>query len=139
MRIMQVLRRLSLGEAQMLVGRLEDAHALTERTLALIRTQKERGHQAYALRLLGEIVAHRDSPDAALAEAHYQQALTLAEKLGMRPLVADCHLGLGTLYRRVGRPQQARAALGTATALYRAMGMTFWLPQAEAVLAEVSG
>jgi hypothetical protein len=59
--------------------------------------------------------------------------------LGMRPLVAHCHLGLGTLYGRVGRAQQAHAALGTARALYRAMEMTFWLPQAEAALAEVSG
>ena len=57
----------------------------------------------------------------------------------MRPLQAHCHRGLGTLYSRVGRAQQARAALGTAMVLYRAMGMTFWLPQAEAALAEVSG
>jgi hypothetical protein len=63
----------------------------------------------------------------------------MAEELGMRPLVAHCHLGLGTLYRRVGRARQARAALDTATALYRAMEMTFWLPQAEAALAEMKG
>jgi tetratricopeptide (TPR) repeat protein len=136
MRIMQVLRRLSLGEAQMLVGRLEDAHALTERTLALIRTQKERGHQAYALRLLGEIAARHDPPHVEQAEAHYHEALVLAEELGMRPLVAHCHHGLGTLYGHVGRAQQARAALGTAIALYRTMEMTFWLPQAEAALAQ---
>jgi hypothetical protein len=57
----------------------------------------------------------------------------------MRPLVAHCHLGLGTLYRRLGRAQQARATLGRGMALYRAMEMTFWLHQAEAALAEVSG
>ncbi len=55
----------------------------------------------------------------------------------MRPLQAHCHLGLGTLYVQTGRPEPARAALTAAIALYRAMEMTFWLPQAEAALAQV--
>ena len=123
----------------MLAGHLEDAHALAERALAHTRTYKERGNEAYALRLLGEIAAHRDPPDAALAEAHYQQALALADELGMRPLLAHCHLGLGTLYATTGQREQARAELSTAIALYRAMDMTFWLPQAETALAQVGG
>ena len=56
----------------------------------------------------------------------------------MRPLVAHCHLGLGTLYAATGQPEQARPELSTAIALYRAMDMTFWLPQAEAALAQVA-
>jgi hypothetical protein len=55
----------------------------------------------------------------------------------MRPLQAHCHLGLGTLYATTGRPEQARTALTTAIHLYRATDMTFWLPQAEAALAQV--
>ena len=55
----------------------------------------------------------------------------------MRPLVAHCHLGLGTLYAKTGQRQQARAELSTAIAMYRAMEMTFWLPQAEVALAQV--
>jgi hypothetical protein len=82
--------------------------------------------------------AYADPPDAARAEAYYQQALTLAEELGMRPLVAHCHLGLGRLYGQTGRGKQARAALGTAIDLYRAMDMPFWLPQAEAALVQVA-
>jgi hypothetical protein len=72
------------------------------------------------------------------AEAYYRQALALAEELGMRPLQAHCHRGLGTLYGQTGRADQARAALATALDLYRAMDMTFWLPQAEAALAQVA-
>ena len=128
---------LSLGEAHLLAGHLEEAHALAERALAHTRAYKERGHEAYALRLLGEIAAHRDPPDAALAEAHYQQALALADELGMRPLQAHCHLGLGMLYAKVEQREQARAELSTAIELYRTMEMTFWLPQAEAALAQV--
>jgi hypothetical protein len=70
------------------------------------------------------------------AVGHYQQALTLAEGLGMRPLQAHCHLGLGIWYLHRGQRQQAHAALTTAITLYRAMGMTFWLPKAEAALAQ---
>jgi len=76
-------------------------------------------------------------PDAERAETYYQQAL--AEALGMRPLVAHCHHGLGRLYGQTGRGEQARAALTTAIDLYHAMEMTFWLPQAEAALAQVEG
>jgi hypothetical protein len=83
--------------------------------------------------------AHADPPDAEQAEAHYQQALALSEELGMRPLQAHCHQGLGTLYATIGRPEQARAELSLAIELYRAMEMTFWLPQAEAALAQVEG
>ena len=57
----------------------------------------------------------------------------------MRPLVAHCHRGLGTLYAATSQRDQARTALSTAIAMYRAMDMTFWLPQAEAALAQVEG
>ena len=79
----------------------------------------------------------RESPDLDQATAHYRQALALAEELGMRPLQAHCHLGLGTLYARTGQQQQAHAELSAAIDLYRAMDMTFWLPQAEVALAQV--
>ena len=83
--------------------------------------------------------AHADPPNAEQAEAHYQQALALAEALGMRPLMAHCHRGLGTLYAQYGRREEARIALSAAIALYRAMEMTFWLPETEVALAQVEG
>jgi tetratricopeptide (TPR) repeat protein len=128
---------LSLGEAHMLAGHLEEAHTLTDRALAHAREHQERGNQAYALHLLGEIAAHRTPPDVAAAAVHYHQALALAEELGMRPLQAHCHRGLGTLYAATGQREPARHALVTAIALYRSMAMTFWLPQTEAALAQV--
>jgi tetratricopeptide (TPR) repeat protein len=130
---------LSLGEAQLLAGRLAEAHAFAEEALALARAHQERSNQAYALRLLGEITARREPPESEQAGEYYRQALALAEELGMRPLVSHCHLGLGKLYATIGRHAEARAALSTAIALYRAMEMTFWLPQTEAALAEVIG
>jgi tetratricopeptide (TPR) repeat protein len=134
----QALCHLALSEALALARRLDEAHTLAEWTLALVRTHKERGNEAYALRLLGEIVARRSPPEAAQAEAHYRQALALAEALGMRPLQAHCHRGLGALYVATGQREQAHTALATAIEMYRAMEMTFWLPQAEAALAQVA-
>jgi tetratricopeptide (TPR) repeat protein len=135
----QALCSLSLGEAHLLAGHLEDAHALAERALALTRAHQERGHEAYALRLLGDIAARRTPPEGEAAGTFYRQALALAEALGMRPLQAHCHRGLGTLYATTGQEEQARAALSMARAMYCGMDMTFWLPQTEAALAQVAG
>jgi tetratricopeptide (TPR) repeat protein len=131
--------RVSMSTAQILAGHLEEAYTLVERVLEFTRAHQERGHQAYALRLLGEIAARREPPECAQAEAHYRQALVLAEELGMRPLQAHCHRGLGTLYAMTGQREQACIALSTAIEMYRAMEMTCWLPHAEAALAQVKG
>jgi len=130
---------LPLSEAYLLEGRVEEAHALTERVLALAREHQEQGHEACALRLLGDIAARRKPLESEQAETYYLQALALAEELGMRPLMAHCHCGLGTLYATTGQRAQARAALTTALEMYRAMAMTFWLPETEAALAQVEG
>ncbi len=92
-----------------------------------------------SLRLLGDIAAHPNRVEADTAEVHYRQALALAEELGLRPLMAHCHFGLGALYAKIDRREQACAELSAAIALYRAMDMTFWLPQADAALAQVEG
>jgi tetratricopeptide (TPR) repeat protein len=134
---LQALCCLSLGEAQLQAGRLEEARSLAKQALSLARMHQERGNQAYALRLLGDIAAHREPPETELAETYYRQARDLAEALGMRPLMAHCHHGLSRLYSQTGRGEQARTALTTAIDLYRGMHMAFWLPQAEAALAQV--
>jgi tetratricopeptide (TPR) repeat protein len=128
-----------LSEVCCLAGRGEEAGQLARHALDLARQQKERGNEALALHQLGVVQAHADPPDAVQAEAHYHQALALADELGMRPLQAHCHRGLGTLYAATGQREQARTALSTAIALYRDMEMTFWLPQTEAALAQVEG
>ena len=107
--------------------------------LDLARQQQARGDEAFALHQLGVVYAHADPPDAKQAEAHYRRLSPWPTELGMRPLQAHCHHGLGTLYARIGQQEQARAALSTAIAMYRTMEMTFWLPQAEATLAQIGG
>jgi tetratricopeptide (TPR) repeat protein len=128
-----------LGEAYLRAGLLKEASTQAQSALASARTHQERGFEAYALQLLGEVAAQRHSSEGEQAEAYYQQALALAEELGMRPLQAHGHHGLGMLYAKLGRVEQSRPELLTAIELYRAMEMTFWLPQAEAALAQVEG
>lgn len=122
-----------LGEAFLLTHQVEDAFASAERALELARNRAERGHEAHALRLLGEIAAHPEPPDAEIAQGHYREALALAETLGMRPLVAHCHLGLGRLYRRKEKQKEADEHVARAVAMYRDMGMRFWHEQANAM------
>jgi tetratricopeptide (TPR) repeat protein len=118
----------ALGCAYLLLGRLEEARRLGDR--AVESSRRHPGFAAYALHLLGDIATHPDRFDAETGETYYRQALALAEPRGMRPLVAHCHLGLGELYRRTAKPQQALDHLSTATSMYRDMSMTYWLERA---------
>jgi tetratricopeptide (TPR) repeat protein len=134
-----LLCTLPLVHAHLLCGHLEQAQSLAAWLLPQTLDYEERGHQAYVLCLLGAIAARCVPLDSTQAASLYLQALALAEELGMRPLVAHCHRGLGTLYTAAGLQEQAHAELSTAIALYRDMGMAFWLPEAEAALARVEG
>jgi tetratricopeptide (TPR) repeat protein len=126
-----------LSEAYLLVGRLDDARQGAARALSLARTHGERGSEAWTLRLLGDLAAQEPAVQGAAAASYYAQALALAEELGMRPLQAHCHRDLGMLYTKISQQGQARPELSSAMEMYRTMEMTFWLPQVEAVLAQV--
>jgi tetratricopeptide (TPR) repeat protein len=130
-------RAVRLSEAYLAVARVQDASALAATALDLAVEHKGRGDQAWALHLLGEIASRRDPPDLDQADGQYRQALALAEELGMRPLVAHCHLGLGKHSRRTGKGEQAREHLTIATRMYREMDMRFWLTPAEAEMSVV--
>jgi class 3 adenylate cyclase/tetratricopeptide (TPR) repeat protein len=135
----QAYRLAWLSEVCRLAGHGAEAWQYARQALDVARQQKARGGEAVALHQLGVVHAHANPSDVMQAESYYQQALALADELGMRPLQAHCHRGLGTLYAKSGRPEQARAELSTAIDLYRAMEMTFWLPEAEAALVQVGG
>jgi class 3 adenylate cyclase len=120
----------SLARACLLLGRCDEARRLGNRALGLCPSQP--GFAAHALLLLGDVAAHPDQFDAALSETHYREALAIAEGLGTRPIMAHCHFGLGKVYLRTGKPDQARDHLAVATTMYRDMEMRYWLAQVEA-------
>ena len=127
------------AEAYMLAGQIDRARELAERALERARAQRARGAEAWTLLVIGELSARSDPPLPDQAESYLRQALALAKELEGRPLQARCHLGLGTLYRRTGRLEEARAELATSVAMLREMGMAFWLPEAEAELTQADG
>ena len=120
-----------LAHAYQLEGRIDDALSTCDEALGLARRWRERGHEAIALYISGEIFAQCGPLDAPNAEAHYRGALAIAADVGMRPLAAHCHLGLGKLYRRTGPRSRSREHVTTATAMYRGMDMRFWLQRAQ--------
>ena len=123
-----------LAEAYAKSGRDQKARQFAERFFQRARETGARAQEAWALRLLGEIASLRHPPDAAEAERRYREGLALAEDIGMRPLLAHCHLGLGRLYAATGARSEARSHLSTAAALLREMDMRPWLEEAEAAL-----
>ncbi len=135
----QAMRVVNLGQAYLWHGRLNDARQAAHHALSLARRHQERGHEAWALRLLGEIDSSRShSPDRDAAKTNYHQALAQADELGMRPLVARCHLGLGALHHEAKDQVQAQKHLTTAMGLFREMGMESWVARTEQLLNEAS-
>ena len=118
-----------LAEARLLASRVDEARAAATRACELSAQRGERGWEAWSWWTLGEIDAKR--ADVSSAGDSYRRALTGAETLGMRPLVAQCHLGLGRLHRRAGRKPQAIEHLGTAKSLFGEMTMSWWQGEAE--------
>jgi class 3 adenylate cyclase/tetratricopeptide (TPR) repeat protein len=123
-----------LGEAYLQVLRVDDARRCARQAITLSREHTERGHEAHALRLLGDLGLD-DPPTIDESETFYRQAIARAEELEMRPLLAQCYLGLGKRHRRVGRRTSADSYLNKAVALFRTLDMPFWLEQAQAQLA----
>jgi DNA-binding SARP family transcriptional activator len=126
-----------LAEAYLAAGRVGEARNAANRALGLAVERDERGWHAWTLRVLGTIAASADPVDVEAAADAYRGAMALAAGLGMRPLVAHCHLGLGRVSRRTGKPHQAREHLAAATTMYREIGMTSWLARAEGELRDL--
>ena len=110
-----------LAEALLASNRLQEADEVARRAISLASERGERGHRAWALRALAEVLAARAERPA---EALYHQALALADALGMAPLTAHCRLGLGRTLRRAGVLTAAREALGAASVEFAALGMS---------------
>ncbi len=123
-----------LGEAYLRSARIADAERCGRQALLLSRKQGEHGHEAHALRLLAELGLSDPSP-LDESETNFLQALRGADELDLRPLAAQCHLGLGKRYLQVGQQESAETHFNTAAAMFRELGMQFWLEQAQSQLA----
>src|SRR5262249_31676111 len=130
--VYEAVRLVQLGEACLLANRPEEAVEPARRALSGARQRGERGHEAWALWLLGETASQPDRLDVTTGAGHYGAALALASELGMRPLVARCHLGLSRVYRATADGAKVQQHLGMATTMCREMDMGAWLEKTEA-------
>ncbi len=116
---------------------MTDAERVTARVLKFATEAGAKRDQAWALRVLGEIHCRSDGADFRASEQYFRQSLALSQELGMRPLIAHCHLGRGQLHQRMGRQSEAKAELSRATEMYRQMDMQFYLRRTEEELKAV--
>jgi DNA-binding SARP family transcriptional activator len=122
-----------LAEARLLAGDVRGARDTAEEAVALARRHGERGHAAWALRARAEAEARED--DVAASVASYEEAITVAGELEMRPLLACCRFGLGVQLARAGRREPAAVELAAACDLFADMGMELGRAGAERALA----
>src|SRR5436189_5964980 len=105
------------GEAYLQVLRVDDALRCARQAVVLSREHTELGHEAHALRLLGEL-GMNDPPSLNECQMFYRQAIVRANELEMRPLLAKCHLGLSRRLDLVGQRLDAQSHLDNAAALF---------------------
>ena len=127
-----------LSEGHLLLGHLEKADILAERALKIAKQHKEHAHEAWALKLLGDVALGHNPAKTQLAESYYRHAFAVSLELGMRPLEAHCHAGLGKVFAAVGAAEQARVEMAAAIDLYRSMEMNVWLERANATFDDMT-
>ena len=120
------------AEAHLLAGDTAEASQLSDEALRLATEQQERGNIVYALHMQGEVASRAGHAAADVARDHFEQALQLANELGMASLGARCAAGLGVLHARLCERDVSDEYIATARAMFRTMGMRFWLAQLDA-------
>ena len=126
----RALRLTWLGNASLLGRQFGAAREQAQRAVALARDAGERGYEAWALKLLGDVIQEESSnPSESLS--HYAPSMALATELAMRPLQAHIHLSLGRLHHRENQIEQARTELSLALKSYLSMEMPIWTGAAE--------
>jgi tetratricopeptide (TPR) repeat protein len=131
------VRLVALAEAHLASGAVDRAAELAPRALQVFERLKARGYQAWALKVLGAVAGAARPPRVEDAEAYCLRGRRLAEELGMIPLVAQCRLVLGELYRQVGQAVRAREELAGALQVFRTRRMGSWIARAEAELTKI--
>ncbi len=130
---------LRLSYAYLLADRLDEAAQLAQWGLDLCQRRQERGHEAYAWWLMGELAAKREPTRTTTIDAHYQRALALARPLAMQPLLARCLLGLGSHYAQHGQRTQAATTLLEAQTLFAKLDMPWWHAKSVTALRQFGG
>jgi len=107
------------GRARLLLGQIEDALRLAKS--ACEASSEQPGYMAWAVHLLADVSFAMS--DWSTAERSYLDALLIAERQRMRPLIAHCHRGLACL--PTTRKTASRDHSRIAQSHYTSMAMAF--------------
>ena len=127
----------ALAEAYHLKGQTEKAIHNLKEALNIFHQKGERGFGAWALYYMAKIQSQEESEQVQQSINSYRRVKEQAAELGMRPLLAHCHMGHGQVYIKKGKTSEARSELSAAMDLYRFMGMSLWMPQVESAFEEI--
>jgi class 3 adenylate cyclase/tetratricopeptide (TPR) repeat protein len=133
----QAMRVAWLSSAYLFAGRTDEAETLARRGLELAAESKDKGSHAWIMVILADVTVRRRPLNVEKAEADYGTAFALAQELGMRPLQAHCHMGIGNLHAQVQNVARARSELHTAIDIYKTLSMPYWLSKAEDALSKL--
>ncbi|OEU79041.1 MAG: hypothetical protein BA872_09825 [Desulfobacterales bacterium C00003060] len=124
-----------LADAYRANGKKELAIETATRALEVASSREERTLEAWAMLVMAEVNADVGWLEQAMH--WYRRGLNQAAELSMLPLTAHCHMGLGQLYLKTGHSEGAGSEIEAAIDLYRSMGMSYWLPQAESTFTKI--
>src|SRR5262249_43229069 len=117
---------LNLAEGYLADRQFSRAAATAHEALELAHAGGERAHQAHAQQLLGEIAGRSDPPAATEALRCYEAAWSLAETLGLRPLIALVHSGLQRVHALLGDAARVQQHAAAADGLTAELGLRPW-------------
>jgi DNA-binding SARP family transcriptional activator len=121
------------GSVLLAAQRFDEATSVAIVALETAHGRGERAHEAWALRLLGDIARRQQPRSVEPALGHFDSALALADQLELRPLRARCRFERAETLYHAGRHDEIGQGLGLAIEDFRAMEMTVWLRRAKAL------
>ncbi len=127
----------NLAEGFLADGQHQRARETARQALDMAREHGERGHEAQALHVLGDIAARGAPADPTEARARYGEALRLAGELGLRPLAASCLLSLAALDAGMGDGEGAARHRAQARQAFDELDMRSGREQAEKEVTEL--
>jgi tetratricopeptide (TPR) repeat protein len=113
------------GRVCQLAGRQDEALTHARDAIDLARASGERGNEAWAWCLLGDLVSDGNAGASGIEEAHdhYRMASMIGRELEMRPLQAQCLYGLSRLQKMGGDKALSEKSAADAASLCREMGI----------------
>jgi predicted ATPase len=93
------------------LGQFNDALCCISEAMTAVETTKERWWEAEVNRTAGEITLLSPEPDAAKAEAYFEQALAVSRQQRAKSFELRAAMSLARLWRDQGKVRQARQLL----------------------------